>query len=679
MRSPFASLQRVLALLVALALLAACAGAPATPPTTVPTAPPAGATTPPAAPGAATALPITGDNTVRLGYVPVMIFSPLFVAQERGYFKDAGINVTLTPVQGGSDSVVQLAAGNFDAAVGGAGAGLLNAAARGLKFTIVAPMHTEKPPVPTALVISAKRTGEIKTIADLKGKKVSINAAGAATEYWLSQALAKGGLTLADVQLTSVAFRDVPAALESGSLDAAMLGEPLVTINKDQGLISVLSNDFIDGFTSTFLYFGEPLLKDRPQVARAFLTAYLRAVRDLQGNYVTPDFAAIVEKYTQVPANVVLKAAFAQYDPTGKVPLADLNTLQSYFLKRGELEYTSPLDLSTFVNTTLAAEVAAELDKSSGSAPPPAAPTVEATIRIGYIPVVIFAPIYVGLERNYFKDAGITLQLTPIQATNDAVVQLAAGNFDVALAGGNAGVFNALARGLKFTVVAPMHSEAPPVASPIVISAKRTGEIKSVADLKGKTIGVNANGAAIEYWVAQALAQAGLSIKDVQLKALAFPAMPAALENGALDAAVITEPLVTINKDNGLLAVLADDFINGFTATYVFMGDEWLSKNPAAAHAFLKAYLRAMRDLQGNYMTPEIAAILEKYTKVPAAVVQRAPYAHYTADGVVPVQDLATLQQFFMERGLLEYTSPIDVKRFVNASLMDQVRKELGN
>lgn len=144
-----------------------------------------------------------GTEKVRLGYVPVMIYAPLFVAAERGYFIEEGLEVELTPIQGGSDSVVQLAAGNFDVAVGGISAGLLNAAAQGLEFKIVGPMHTERPPVSSPLVISAKRAQEIKSVADLKGKKVSINATGAATEYWLYAALQKVGLRMEDIILTT--------------------------------------------------------------------------------------------------------------------------------------------------------------------------------------------------------------------------------------------------------------------------------------------------------------------------------------------------------------------------------------------------------------------------------------------------------------------------------------------
>lgn len=334
------------------------------------------------------------------------------------------------------------------------------------------------------------------------------------------------------------------------------------------------------------------------------------------------------------------------------------------------------------VNRLLALVIGLALLVSCSPAGPaaegPAVPANDVTtVRLGYIPVVIFAPIYVGLERGYFAEESINIDLTPIQATNEAVVQLAAGNFDIALAGGNAGVFNALERGLEFTIVAPMHSERPPVATPLVISAARADEITSIADLRGGTIGINANGAAIEYWVAQALEQGGLSLADVTLEAMPFPNMPAALVNGGLDAAVITEPLVTINQDQGLLTVLADDFINGFTATYVFVNQDWLAANPAAARGFMRAYLRASRELQGDYMTPETAEMIAKYTEIPAAVIERAPYAQYNPDGEVPLEDLQTLQQFFLERGVLEYDEPLDLSRFVDNSLAAEVAAEL--
>lgn len=316
------------------------------------------------------------NKKVRTGYVPVLIYAPLYIATERGYFAKEGIEIELKSLQGGSDSVVQLAAGIFDAAVGGIGVSLLNAANRGLDFKIVAPMHSEKTPLATALVISAKRKDEIKTVKELRGKKVAINATGAATEYWLFMALRKSGLTLADIQLVTIPFDNVPAALENGSVDAAMLGEPLTTQQVDQGRISVLADDFIDGFYATYLYMGTPLLKDRPEIAKGFMRAYLQACRDLQdpNAFKNMEIAVIIEKYTKVPAEVVMRANRAYYDPDGKIPLENIDALQIYFLSRGGLEYKEAIDMTKYIDQSLAQEAV----KALGGGKP--TPTLDTTL-----------------------------------------------------------------------------------------------------------------------------------------------------------------------------------------------------------------------------------------------------------------------------------------------------------
>lgn len=333
-------------LLLALLLLVACAA---------PVAP----TPPPAAEAPDTTLPL-----VRVGHVPVTIYAPLFIAAAKGYFEEEGMRVELLPVEGGTENVVQVAAGNFDVAGGGIGAGMLNAVARGIEFEIVAPLHTERPPLSSPLVVSKARfdSGELTTVADLAGKKVSTNSKGAATEYWLWRALQQGGLDFTDVEVLGVGFREVAPALASGSLDAGILGEPLATLAEDQGLIARLSQDFIEGFTSTVIYFNKDWAVANPDLAHGFVKAFIRGARDLNGDaWYDPANLAIIEQYTGVPAAVVARANRSYHDPNGFVPLADLMTLQEFFMRQGQLSYSEPIDLAQFINTSYAEAAVAEL------------------------------------------------------------------------------------------------------------------------------------------------------------------------------------------------------------------------------------------------------------------------------------------------------------------------------
>jgi NitT/TauT family transport system substrate-binding protein len=357
-------MQRLFALLIILVLLTACT--PTTDPVTAPVpaaeAPAAEATPAEGAGEADSDLPL-----VRVGHVPVTIYAPLFIAAGKGYFEEEGMRVELLPVEGGTDNVVQVSAGNFDVAGGGIGAGMLNAVARGIEFEIVAPLHTERPPLTSPLVVSKSRydSGELTSVADLAGKKVSTNSKGAATEYWLWRALQQGGLDFPDVEVLGVGFRDVPPALESGSLDAAILGEPLATLAEDQGLITRLSQDFIEGFTSTVIYYNKEWAAANPELAAGFVKAYIRGARDLNGDaWYDPENLAIIEKYTGVPVDVVERANRSYHDPNGAVPIEDMMELQSFFADQGQLSFTEPIDMSQFVNSSYAEAALEELGGS---------------------------------------------------------------------------------------------------------------------------------------------------------------------------------------------------------------------------------------------------------------------------------------------------------------------------
>lgn len=301
---------------------------------------------------------------VRVGHIPITIFAPLYIADAKGYFADEGIAVELMAQEGGPENVIQVAAGNFDVAGSGIGAGMLNAIARGIEFEIVAPLHTERPPLTSPFVVSKNRfdSGELTSMADMADKKVSINSKGAATEYWLWNALQQGGLDFPDVEVLGVGYRDVAPALENGSLDGGILSEPLATLMEDQGLVTRLSQDFIDSFAPTYMFYNKDWAQANPDLAKGFVNAYIRGARDLNGDeWFSDENVAIIEEYTGVPADVIKRANRSYHDPNGSIPIQDIETLEDFFRAQGELAYEEDLDLSPFVNSSYAEAAVEEL------------------------------------------------------------------------------------------------------------------------------------------------------------------------------------------------------------------------------------------------------------------------------------------------------------------------------
>jgi len=328
-------MKQIITLVVAAASLAACAAPPPTQQVT------------PARPAAEL-------QTVKFGFVPVAINGPVYVAAEKGYFAEEGLQVEFLPIEGGSDAVVQVASGNFDVAGGGISAGMLNAVSRGIEFEIAASLHTERPPLASPFVVSKKRyeSGELTKLSDLKGKKVATNNRGTATEWWLSEALRQGGVDITEVEVLGLPFPQVAPALESGTLDGAILTEPFATAGEDKGLIVRLSEDFVSDFKPTYVYFNKSWVMANPDPATRFIKAYLRGARDLQGEaYFDDANVAAISKYTKVAPEVIRRARRPHFDPNGTVSLEDIQTLQQFYRKQGLLNYEQDLDMSKFVNT----------------------------------------------------------------------------------------------------------------------------------------------------------------------------------------------------------------------------------------------------------------------------------------------------------------------------------------
>lgn len=302
-------------------------------------------------------------------------------------------------------------------------------------------------------------------------------------------------------------------------------------------------------------------------------------------------------------------------------------------------------------------------------------------VRVVHVPVLIFAPLYVAIEKGYFAREGLEVELVSTPGGVSSFVVLASGRAEVVVGGLGAALFNAAARGLDFKVVGPVHMEKPPVSTPLVVSKKAydSGQIRAVRDLRGKRVAVNVLGSATEFWLNAALLKGGLSMEDVQVVAVNFPEVPAALENGAVAAALLGEPLATLAEDRGQVVRLSDDFVDGVQVTALYYSGQFMREQPQAAVGFMAAWLRASRDLYGDgYKRDEIAAIVQKYTNVPAEIVKRAAPPFHEPNGRMNFNDFKRLQDFFKRRGSLTYEKALEPRQYIDTSYVAAALKIVG-
>jgi NitT/TauT family transport system substrate-binding protein len=165
------------------------------------------------------------------------------------------------------------------------------------------------------------------------------------------------------------------------------------------------------------------------------------------------------------------------------------------------------------------------------------------------------------------------------------------------------------------------------------------GDIKSFADLKGKTIGVDAPGTAPFFGLAWMLSKNGMSLKDVKLTTLSPQAAAQAFVAGQNDAAMTYEPYLSTVRDNPAAGkILATTIDYPMVMDTVGCAPQWLKANPKAAQALTNAYFEAL-DL--------IKAEPTKSYEIMGAAVKQSGEAFAKSASFLRWQDKAANQKFF--------------------------------
>ena len=304
------------------------------------------------------------------------------------------------------------------------------------------------------------------------------------------------------------------------------------------------------------------------------------------------------------------------------------------------------------------------------------------TVKIGYIPSDSFAALYVMADR-YLTPGGITVQMVRLPGGAEITTQVATGQLQVGGSGMGAAGFNAVAAKLPIEFIAPLHFGY--LEDYFTVRKALWGnEIKRIADLKGRTVGLNTRGAAVEWMLDQVLRREGLTIKDVQVKILPFPDMVPALESGAIDAGILTEPFPTLAEDKGVgvRPLQRPAGAKAIPITAAFWNAEWAKANPDLAHKVMVGYLRAVRDLAADggkgWSEDRNVDLMVKYAATKRELVKKARSHVVDPNLELDAGTLDSMQKLNADLGYLKYTEFLSADRLFTFTHRDRAVKELG-
>ncbi|MCW2241419.1 ABC transporter substrate-binding protein [Azospirillum canadense] len=212
-----------------------------------------------------------------------------------------------------------------------------------------------------------------------------------------------------------------------------------------------------------------------------------------------------------------------------------------------------------------------------------------------------YLPFMIASQRGYFKDEGLDVKIGVFSGGSKALEALLGGSADI-VAGAYSNTITMAAKGQNLVSFA-VQANCPDLVFGTTKAGKET--IASVADLRGKRVGVSAPGSSFHMVVNYLLSKAGLSSKDVSIIGVgASSGAVAAARAGQIDALMINDPVATMLEDSGDLFALAEmrsedgnraAFGGDYTEASVYATRSFVEKNPNTVQAMANAIVRAER------------------------------------------------------------------------------------
>ncbi len=322
--------------------------------------------------------------------------------------------------------------------------------------------------------------------------------------------------------------------------------------------------------------------------------------------------------------------------------------------------------------------------------PMPGGPAVAqvAQVNVGIANAATDVGFFIADKKGYFREAGIAVTMTPFASAARMIAPLGTGQLDVAAGTVAAGLYNAVARGIRMRIVADKGSVAEGYEYSTLLVRKDlvdSGRYRTLADLKGMTIAAAAQGTGSESSLNEALKQGGLAFADVNVVYMGFPEQLAAYRNKGIDAGVTNEPTVTRTILDGYAVRASPRAIYPGQQTAVVLYSEGFASRRDLAQKFMTAYLRAVRDYNGALRggrlagpnAAEIIAILTEYTAVKNAEMYAAMTAFaVNPDGQVNTASLRNDLDFFKHRALVD--GKVSVDQVIDNSFAEAAVRELG-
>jgi NitT/TauT family transport system substrate-binding protein len=305
-------------------------------------------------------------------------------------------------------------------------------------------------------------------------------------------------------------------------------------------------------------------------------------------------------------------------------------------------------------------------------------------VKLGVLKLTSSAVLFLGTDKGYFKEFGLEPEFVYFQAAQPIAVALASGDIEVGATGLTAGLYNIVAGGVPIWIVADKGREWPDhnLTALVVRKDLHDNGVRSMAQLKGRRIGVTQIGSTFHYNIGRYLEKEGMAPGDVELVPLqALPALNDALAAKRVDAVATAEPFVSRLEaaGAGVVIVQTGDTFPWQIATLMY--SDRFAKDRKRAVSFMKGYVKASRHYFDAVVKgkrgpafDDVVAITARYTCAGPELIRRG-FPYQDRDGRLMPGDVARQTTWWHAQKLIK--TPLAEKDLVDESFLREALREL--
>jgi NitT/TauT family transport system substrate-binding protein len=304
-------------------------------------------------------------------------------------------------------------------------------------------------------------------------------------------------------------------------------------------------------------------------------------------------------------------------------------------------------------------------------------------VKVGTVRAAVIGGVVAAKERGYFKQANLDVDIELIDASAAFIAPLSTNALNVVEGGMSASLFNGIAQGLP--IKSAFDSTSSPINHWLMLRPDLANQVKTLKDLKGRTVAINAPNSIALYEVTRLLESAGMTIKDVETKVIPFAQMGIAFQTKAIDAGLQIAPFnqILARQNIASLWINSDDIIKPapIQISTSMYNTDWAAKNPEAAQAFFTALLRGVRDYCNGYhggaWRPELLKLLVANGVAPnVETIDSIPWPARNPEGYVNRESAGDVQKWYVQQGLVKEALPLD--KVIDTKFAENANKALG-